>query len=150
MRAKPRHVAAILRQQPQLANLITRSRQHRELLAQVRNTIPADLAAHCNGATLNGNVLHLQVDSPVWGARLRYHAPQLLSSLRTRQPGLASIKVQTRVPRPARASRSKPRHALLRRSRHAAEHLQQAARTIGDEGLCHALQRLAKTLSEKE
>jgi len=150
MRAKPRRIAAILQQQPQLATLITRSRQHRDLLAQVREVLPSDLATHCTSATLNGNVLHLQVDSPVWGARLRYHVPGLLSGLRARHPGLASIRVRTRVTTPARASRTNRRRFRVHHSPRAAEHLEQAARSVEDENLSHALRRLAKTLSEKE
>ena len=150
MRAKPRRIAAILQQQPQLAGLIARSRQHRELLAQVRDALPSDLATHCTSATLNGSILHLQVDSPVWGARLRYHTPSLLSRLRARHPGLASIRVRPRVATPARASRTSRRRFRLHRSPQAAEHLERAARSISDEKLCHALRRLAKTLSEKE
>ncbi len=149
MRAKPRRIAAIL-QQPQLATLIARSRLHRDLLAQVRDALPSDLATHCTSATLSGNVLHLQVDSPVWGARLRYHVPGLLSGLRTRHPGLANIRVRTRVATPARASRTNRRRFQLHHSPRAAEHLEQAARSVEDEKLCHALRRLAKTLSEKE
>ncbi len=149
MRAKPRRIAAILQQSP-LAALIARSHQHQDLLAQVREVLPADLAAHCTSATLSGSVLHLQVDSPVWGARLRYHVPDLLSGLRTQHPGLASIRVHTRVTTPARASRTKRRRSRPYRSAHAAKYLEQAACSVEDEKLSHALRRLAKTLSEKE
>lgn len=149
MKTKPRRIAAILQRQPQLATLIARNSQHQNLLTQAREALPPDLATHCTNATLNSSILYLQVDSPVWGARLRYHTPGLLSRLRAQYPGLASIRIRPRVTTPARASCTNRHRFQPHPSPHAAKHLEQVAGTISDEKLCHALRRLARTLSEK-
>ncbi|TNF57176.1 MAG: DUF721 domain-containing protein [Gammaproteobacteria bacterium] len=56
-------------------------RQH-QLLVAVQTQLAPSLAQHCRFADLEEGRLTLVTDSPVWAARLRFLAPELLAALR--------------------------------------------------------------------
>lgn len=56
--------------------------RQRLLLAVVQARLPPPLDQHCRYADLEDGRLTLVTDSPVWGARLRFLAPELLTGLR--------------------------------------------------------------------
>lgn len=61
-----------------LENLTNRTRQHRELTAEIRAALPADEAEHLVLAQIGTQgELILTMDSAAWAARVRYRAGQL-------------------------------------------------------------------------
>lgn len=146
MATKPRHIKKYLQQQNVLASLYATMRQQQDLLAIVHQALPQQLAPHCVNAILDGSTLTLSADTPVWGSKLRFHAPRLLSRLRKQYPGVANVRVRIASARKARATPTRqlrPRH-----SDRAAATVAQASSNISDIALSHALQRLAKALRE--
>lgn len=61
-----------------LQDLTEKSRQHRELTAEIRAALPAEEADHLVLAQLDsqGNLI-LTMDSAAWAARVRYRAGRL-------------------------------------------------------------------------
>jgi len=49
--------------------------------AQWEQIVGAQVAAHCRPLGLRGDVLELQVDSPVWSQQLQLRKPELLAAL---------------------------------------------------------------------
>jgi len=147
MPAKPRHIQQLLSQDSTLQPLFAQVQQQRHLLASIRQTLPPNIARHCSAACLNGTVLNLFTDSPVWVSKLRFQSPQLLSKLRAHHPGIASIAVSCNAPVKSSANRAKPPKA--RRSDFAAESVSESARSISSPTLQAALRRLALALREK-
>jgi hypothetical protein len=147
MASKPRHIGRILQHQDALASLYQKIRQQQDLLAVVRGELPKPLGEHCLSAVLDGAILALSTDSPVWSAKLRFHTPRLLSQLRKAHPGIANIRIRVAGNRLARATpaRRPPRggHSDL-----AASIVARAASDTSDSTLRQALQRLAKAMRE--
>ncbi len=148
MDRKPQSVARLLQTRSDLAELLRQTGQRRELLQQVRRALPEELAPHCVAATLERGSLRLRADSPVWAARLRYQVPQLLARLRADRPGLANIQVKAGPAADGGIARSRQDAPAAPRapSPAAASAVEAAARQVTDPSLCHALQRLARTL----
>jgi len=147
MPAKPRRVTQLLQHDSALKPLYSEIQRQQQLLAQVRKSLPPSLAAHCCGARLDGSVLHLLTDTPVWVSKLRFQAPALLGTLRRRHPALASIKVRCDKPqRSAGRRRAVPR---ARHSNQAAKRVGESAEGISNPALRIALLRLARALREE-
>nr|ART37776.1 F373 [uncultured bacterium] len=64
-----------------LSQLLTVSRQRADLLGQVRQCLPSELAAAVHSAALDRGCLRLGVSGGAWAARLRFMAPQLCRQL---------------------------------------------------------------------
>ena len=98
---------------------------------------------------LEGSRLVLSADSPVWGSRLRFLIPDLLTQLRREYPGIANIQIRIASGQQARASDTRtaprPRPACEK----AARAVEQASAGIADTALAKALQRLARTLRKQ-
>lgn len=88
---------------------------------RLRPHLPPSLAAHTRLANVDGAKLVFLVDSPVWHARLRLAAPQLLEA--ARHVGLSvtdvvvkttsrSLEAQAATPRPALPMSASARDAL--------------------------------------
>jgi hypothetical protein len=124
------------------AHLVSRARILMELEALLQELLPAPLKEHCRVLAIRDETLILATSSPVWAARLRFHAPLLVKQLSNHQ----TVKLRTvrvRVRPPEKASAPPRRKAALRPGKAAATALQQAAKTISDPGLKTALLRLA-------
>ena len=147
MPAKPRRITQLLQHDSGLKPLYSEIQRQRQLLALVRKSVPPSLAAHCCSARIDGTVLYLVTDTPVWVSKLRFQAPALLSALRTRHPALASIKVRCDRPqRPTGRRRAVPR---ARHSNQAADRVGESAEGISNPALRLALLRLARALREE-
>jgi hypothetical protein len=145
MAARPRHIGNIL-QQDALGSLYAKIEQQQQLLTAVRRQLPAELRPHCVSAVLERGRLTLGVDSPVWGSRLRFLTPTLLTPLRAHYPGIANIQIRIQARDPARAGcPTRPRRPRIH-SEQAAAAVEQASSGIPDPALAKSLKRLARTL----
>ncbi len=69
----------------------------KRLDAVIRAALPDELRAHSRIGRLTAGTLTLFADSPVWAARLRYLAPELVERLAGR-PGAAAVRaIRVRV-----------------------------------------------------
>lgn len=106
---------------------------------QLRHCLPSALADHCRLGNVRDGTLVFLVGSPVWKAKLRLHADDLLEAARA--AGLPArelvLKVATMQPAPPDAA---PRLPLSRAARDA---LRAAAETIKDPELRAKLIALA-------
>jgi hypothetical protein len=117
-------------------------RSQKNLLADVRRCLPADLSPHCLHARLRVDTLVLHTDSPVWATRLRYLAPQLASVLAVEYPALREVKIRLLV---APADHASPQNSA-RHSDRAAEIIHSSAGHANSEALRTALHRLGKAV----
>jgi len=135
----------------QINNLLGRS-QYSRLVSQTRvltalekllqELLPEPLKAHCHLLAIREETLVLAADSPVWAARLRFHAPQLVKQLsRSQTVKLRTVRIRVRPP--ARRIPTECRKTTIHRSKNSTAALQQVAQTVSDQGLKTALLRLA-------
>lgn len=123
--------------------LVGRARTLMELGVLLHELLPAPLNEHCRVLAIKDETLILASHSPVWAARLRFHAPLLVKQLSNHQTVKLST-VRVRVRPPEKTSPTAPRRqAALRPGKTGAAALRQAAQSISDPGLKTALLRLA-------
>ncbi|HYQ71782.1 MAG TPA: DUF721 domain-containing protein [Gammaproteobacteria bacterium] len=126
-----------------LAGLLGQARDLRKMEARLAAILPTPLDAHCHILSIRNSVLVLAADSPVWAARLRFHAPQLVEQLTPRD----SVKCYTIHVRVRPPETSPPPQARIpvtgRPGRQGVAALQQAAQSVSDPELKTALLRLA-------
>jgi hypothetical protein len=92
--------------------------------------------------SLRGDTLIMAVDSPVWAARLRFHAPKLLKQLAGMQTvKLRTVQVRVRPVDPPPVPQQKLHAPGLTAGNALA--LEQTAQGVSDAGLKAALLRLA-------
>jgi hypothetical protein len=113
------------------------------LLQRVRRALPDEIAPHCTGAALEGQVLRLLADSAAWATRLRYLGRELARALRA--DGIALSVVEVRV-LPPDARRERTRRRGARPSGDAARCVEQTAEGVDDPALRAALLRLGGRL----
>jgi hypothetical protein len=76
-RGQPKSLADVLTG-GQLGALAAEARRRRDLTAEIRTLLPAEIAPHLvTASTLSTGELVLTMDAPVWAARVRYHAEAL-------------------------------------------------------------------------
>ena len=139
---KPVKVNNLLRSGP-ISSLLARARKLQDLDAQVRALLPDALQPHCHVLSLHDRVLVLAADSPVWAARLRFHAPKLVKQLsRQQMVAVRTIRVRVRPPEKTITSAGKPAPDQKQGHLRAAA-LKQAAQTVSDARLKSALLRLS-------
>jgi hypothetical protein len=91
------------------SRLLARARLLADLDAQLQTLLAPPLQQHCRVLALREPVLVLAADSPVWAARLRFHAPQLIRQISLpRSLRLRSIRVRVRPPEASGATALKP------------------------------------------
>lgn len=125
-----------------LAGLLARSRELRKMDNLLAELLPAPLNSHCRVLSIKNTMLVLAADSPVWAARLRFHAPHLVKQL-AQQPSGKRCTIHVRVRPPESALVPPPRKPGLRPGIQGIAALQQAAQTISDPKLKTALLKLA-------
>ncbi len=118
-------------------------RQQR-LLRAVRALLPSPLDAHCLYASIEGRTLTLVTDSPVWGSRLRFFAPELEPALAQTYGEIKACRVRIQPPsdQGLLRERKRPAHRLAAGT---ITHLLETADGMGDTELADALRRLART-----
>ena len=125
-----------------LAGLLARSRELRKMDVLLAELLPAPLNAHCRILSIKNTILVLAADSPVWAARLRFQAPQLVQQLTQHLSGKRRT-IQVRVRPPETVLVPPPQKPGIRPGTQGIAALQQAARTVSDPELKTALLRLA-------
>ncbi|MEN8107092.1 MAG: DUF721 domain-containing protein [Pseudomonadota bacterium] len=126
----------------QVSHLLASASVIEKLDAIVHELIPSPLKEHCRILSVRGETLVLAADSPVWAARLRFHAPKLAKQLAKIQTvKLRTVRVRVRPPEqlPVMAIRSSKPHLSVKSS----DTLRQTARNVTDPGLKAALLKLA-------
>jgi hypothetical protein len=124
------------------SRLLARARLLAQLDAQVQALLAPPLQQHCRVLALREPVLVLAADSPVWAARLRFHAPHLVRQISLPQSmRLRSIRVRVRPPEPS--ATTTPRRPAPRLGQRGAAAMQQAAENISDPELKTSLLKLA-------
>jgi hypothetical protein len=125
-----------------LAQLLHASQEHARLLAQLRQRLPADLAAARRSAPQAPGHLRLGVSGSAWATRLRFMAPQLCRQLADWPYGpVEAVQVHVAAPTGAAPSGAPPAPVPL--SSASREHLETVARTTTDPRLAAALRALA-------
>ena len=123
------------------SRLLAQARLLADLDIQLQTLLAPPLQQHCRVLALREPVLVLAADSPVWAARLRFHAPQLIRKLSLpRSLRLRSIRVRVRPPETRSAVELKP---ARRRGHRDTTAIQQAAETVSDPALKTSLLKLA-------
>jgi hypothetical protein len=140
---KPLKVNKLLRSGP-LSPLLARARDLVALDEQVHALLPLPLQPHCHVLSIHDRILVLAADSPVWAARLRFHAPKLVKQLSRQQTAaVRTVRIRVRPPEKSITSTSK-QPSGLKQGPHRAAALQQAAQNVSDPRLKSALLRLSR------
>ena len=125
-----------------LAGLLAHSRDLGKMDILLAELLPAPLNTHCHLLSIRNSVLVMAADSPVWAARLRFHAPQLVKQL-ARRLSAKRCTIHVRVRPPEIPQPPRPQKAVARPGRQGITALQQAAQSVSDPELKTALLRLA-------
>jgi len=122
--------------------LLSRARELMALDKMLHELIPPPLNEHCRTLNVAGGTLVLAADSPVWAARLRFHARQIVKQLSGYHPvDIRAVRIRVRPPaNPVQAGK---RQNTARRSPQGAAALKRLAHTISDPTLKSGLLRLA-------
>lgn len=86
------------RSTPVLAGLQREALRQRDWLQWVRRELPAELAPHVTGVTEQAGALVIFAESAVWGVRLRYAVPQLLTVISTQQASIIAVRIRVAPP----------------------------------------------------
>ena len=81
---------------------------------RLRPTLPSSLAAHARLANLDGGRLVYVVDAPVWRAKLRLIAPELLDAARSLGLGVTELVVKTTTHPIHPPKQADPKHTYTR------------------------------------
>jgi hypothetical protein len=123
--------------------LLSRARELMALDKRLHKLIPVPLNEHCSTLTVSGTTLILAADSPVWAARLRFHASGLVKQLAD-YPRLDIRAVRVRVKPLVRLSPPGKRHTMPALTSRGAALLIQTAQSVSDPALKTGLLRLAR------
>jgi hypothetical protein len=144
-----RHACRFLRGNEKIAGFLAAIERNAKLLDDIKGVLPPPLDKHCLHAVLEGSVLTLLTDSPVWSSRLRFFAPELERGLPRHYGAITGCRIRVQPPAssppPAPESRTRPRL-----SPQAAIHLMEAAAGTDDQEIASALRRLAQAGAAKD
>ena len=133
----------------ELEVLVTHARQLQRLQNQFQKTISETMAKNCQVANLQGQVLTLSCQSAAWATRAKMEKRQLLTILRELDDfsHLNDIEFITRpVSQPTERKDKKIEMSMSDESAHI---ISDMAKSIADQDLSAALQRLAKHNNDK-
>lgn len=116
---------------------------HAALEQRLLARLPAPLRGHCRLGRIRNNTLILIVDSAAWATRLRFLTPQLVKQFAA-DDSVTVDRLEVRI-RPQNQPAASPpaTRSPARLSPENAALITSLARSIGDEKLSQALQRLA-------
>ncbi|MDX1697493.1 MAG: DUF721 domain-containing protein [Thiohalobacterales bacterium] len=140
---KPRAIKKLLTS-GSLSPLLARARALTELDQRLQDLLPPALRPHCHVLSLHDRALILAADSPVWAARLRFHAPKLAKALsRGRAVSFSTVRVRV-IPPEKSVTSDVSRTPVRRQGTVRASALRQAAQTVSDPRLKSALLKLSR------
>jgi hypothetical protein len=140
--AKPiAHASRFLRKSEALSTLLAEIARAQDLLSSVGAALPPPVKPHCLHAALHEGTLTLVTDSPVWAARMRFFAPDLVQALGTRHGPIREcrVRVQPRSAEPPARCGDGPRLSPA-----TVDHLLEAAQDASGPAIADALRRLAR------
>jgi hypothetical protein len=132
-------------------SLRKRAEELRRLTSVLRSELPPESDGHYHVANIQDRTVVIMTDSPVWTTRLRQLGPRIIAILQNSgRKNLLHIRVfsrpaQSPVAKPPGSVKTKPRQI----SRESTRLLNQAASSIGDDGLREALLKLASHATDK-
>ncbi len=88
------------RSTPVLAGLQREALRQGDWLQWVQRQLPQELASRVTGVTEQAGDLVIFAESAVWGVRLRYAAPDLMTAMNAQQANIVGIRIRV-VPRGA-------------------------------------------------
>ena len=130
-----------------LAPLVQQNAQRLRLNALLDEFLDRPFRDHVQVARCHDHELILCADSPIWGHRVRYLSPAILDHFVTH--GLSNLKCVRIIVRPM-APPSPPAHpsSAPSVSANTAQHLRQAAESMGDEAIAAPLRRISRQLAK--
>jgi hypothetical protein len=131
-----------LRASDSAAALLAAIDGNRTLLQAVREALPPPLDAHCLFAGIADGTLTLVTDAPAWSSRLRFFAPELLSSLQCNHGPIETTRIRVQPTCAPRAPRERD-GSDYRLSERTVRLLRDTAEGLGETDLARALRRLA-------
>jgi hypothetical protein len=147
MAKRPQSIRQVLNADEELRRLHQNISQQQHLANQVKDSLPGQVAQHCHVISLDGNNVRIVTDSSLWAAKIRFSEPQLLASIRRKYPHVCDLQVSTRP-----IAQTKPlrvaRRAKAQFTAKSTQHVKNAAKSVSNEPLKQAMQRLAKTLEK--
>jgi hypothetical protein len=142
MSENTRHISNFLRRNQSASGLLEGVERDVRLLKAMRRALGEDLGPHCLYATREGERVCLLADGPVWAARLRFAAPELLAALCAQGTVAAEVRVRV-TPVSRQGPETAAKVAAARLSSATIAHLRAAAAGMDDPDLAAALLRLA-------
>ena len=134
----------LLRDAPAIHQLLKQADTEQQRLAQLKQLVPAELAAHCIETHVRGNKLIVFLSSPGWASRLRLIAPKIAKQL-----GLSELHCRIQPPERQQSKAIKAKIAAPQYSSTGAAILGATAVTVSDPELGKTLARLAKAVKPK-
>ncbi|MCG8434765.1 MAG: DciA family protein [Gammaproteobacteria bacterium] len=126
-----------------LAKLAEQAARFEQITKLVQNALPASLSGHCLGISIHEPVAVLLTDSAAWATQLRFHETGILGVLNKNSDHVVK-RITVRVLSPGEtknAAATEPAYKTISASNRAL--LRASAKTVSDDQLSAALQRLA-------
>jgi len=140
----PLSARQVLRDAPLIHHLLKQTDAEQQRLAQLKQLIPAEIAAHCIETHQRGNKLIVFVSSPGWASRLRQLTPGLAKQLDVADIQCRIQPPERQKPAVSNAKKTPPRHSQL-----GAEAIMATAEATDDPQLGTTLKRLARAVRPK-
>lgn len=144
----PKNRSNILKNKKLLEHpLIRRALQLERLTHILRLDLPENVAAHCQVARLERDILVLATDAPEWSSRLRLQQRQILHALGSHPEcvaaGIKPKRLRVVINPPGKPAAPPPRQPK-RLSRQSERLLRQTAQAVGDGPLRDSILRLCQ------
>ncbi|MFH0350523.1 MAG: DciA family protein [Chromatiales bacterium] len=123
--------------------LVNHARRLASLEGALLSVLPPEWQRHCAVANVQDETLVVSTNSPVWAARVRLMAPQLMEQLQARCPNEALRALHVRI-HPRIETTHKPNATRPVLSSGSARLLLSVSKQCSDKGLGRALKRLSK------
>jgi len=131
-----------------LQEILKHSLQLQELTRLVRTILPDYLGAYCTVAAWENEKITLHVNNASAGTFLRYQLPKILLLLQSHARFRSIDEIILHIRPAIIQNNNKETKKIKRKSRYAAEILQEAVANVTKPEVQAALQRLAKTLGK--
>ena len=131
-----------------LANIQDKASLLQTINQHLQQTLPNHLQHQCYLATINEHTITVYAKNASSLTQLRFHSPDILVNLQKKHPYIKHIQCQIKPDVTVTQIQQQPKQQTAV-SPQTYQNMQQIARTINTPELSEALQRLAKTLSNR-